>query len=238
MLKHTQIKTKIFADGANKNNMLELYSDETIKGFTTNPTLIKQAGVTDYTAFCKDILTTINDKPVSIEVFSDNFDEMLKQAVIINSWGKNIYVKIPITNTKGHSSSELIGELMKEKIKVNVTAIFTMKQVETVLRNLKSDVPAYISIFAGRIADTGIDPIPTMQSALKSMEQFPLSELIWASPRELLNVVQANQIGCHIITATPDIIKKLKYLNYDLDAFSLDTVKMFYDDSVAAKFTI
>jgi len=232
------LKVKIFADGALKNEMLDMHQKTFIKGLTTNPTLMNKAGIKDYRAFCKDILTVIKDKPLSFEVFSDDFSDMERQALEIASWGDNVYVKIPITNTKAQPCYDLVKKLAKQKVKLNITAIMTLDQVANVVDALDKDVAAYISIFAGRVADTGRDPIPMMQSALLLMKEKPLSELIWASPRELLNIFQADQIGCHIITVTHDIIKKLTLVDYDLDKYSLDTVKMFYNDAVVAGYKL
>ena len=218
--------------------MLDMASKTFIRGLTTNPTLMKKAGIKDYEAFAKDILSTIKEKPISFEVFSDDFDEMEKQAMKITSWADNVYVKIPVTNTKKESSKELIKRLVEKKVKLNITAIMTLDQVKTVLSVLDNKVPSIISVFAGRIADTGKDPISLMKECLTEMKINPKSELLWASPRELLNIIQADQIGCHIITATKDIIKKLKLANYDLEDYSLDTVKMFYKDAVDAGFKI
>jgi transaldolase len=232
------LKVKIFADGALKNEMLDMHQKTFIKGLTTNPTLMNKAGIKDYRAFCKDILTVIKDKPLSFEVFSDDFSDMERQALEIASWGDNVYVKIPITNTKAQPCYDLVKKLAKQKVKLNITAIMTLDQVANVVDVLDKDVAAYISIFAGRVADTGRDPIPMMQSALHMMKEKPFSELIWASPRELLNIFQADQIGCHIITVTHDILKKLALVDYDLDKYSLDTVKMFYNDAVVAGYKL
>ena len=238
MKKVEDLKIKIFSDGADKKDMLEMNSKTFIKGLTTNPTLMKKAGIKDYETFAKDILSTIKEKPISFEVFSDDFDDMEKQAMEIASWAANVYVKIPITNTKKESSKELVQRLAKKKVKLNITAIMTLDQVKTVLSVLDNKVPSVISVFAGRIADTGKDPIPLMKECLKEMKINPKSELLWASPRELLNIIQADQIGCHIITVTKDIIKKLQFIDYDLKDYSLDTVKMFYKDAVDAGFKI
>ena len=238
MKKIEDLKVKIFSDGADKEDMLDMASKTFIRGLTTNPTLMKKAGIKDYEAFAKDILSTIKEKPISFEVFSDDFDEMEKQAMKITSWADNVYVKIPVTNTKKESSKELIKRLVEKKVKLNITAIMTLDQVKTVLSVLDNKVPSIISVFAGRIADTGKDPISLMKECLTEMNINPKSELLWASPRELLNIIQADQIGCHIITATKDIIKKLKLANYDLEDYSLDTVKMFYKDAVEAGFKI
>ena len=238
MKKIEDLKVKIFSDGADKEDMLDMASKTFIRGLTTNPTLMKKAGIKDYEAFAKDILSTIKEKPISFEVFSDDFDEMEKQAMKITSWADNVYVKIPVTNTKKESSKELIKRLGEKKVKLNITAIMTLDQVKTVLSVLDNKVPSIISVFAGRIADTGRDPIPLMNDCLEEMIINSKSELLWASPRELLNIIQADQIGCHIITATKDIIKKLKLANYDLEDYSLDTVKMFYKDALEAGYNI
>jgi transaldolase len=232
------LKVKIFADGADKNAMLEMYKKPFIQGLTTNPTLMNKAGIRDYREFCIDILISIKDKPLSFEVFSDDFKEMYRQAIEIASWGNNVYVKIPITNTKKESCYSLVKELASQNVKVNVTAMMTLDQVSKVIEVLNPNVPSYISIFAGRIADTGRDPLPIMTSALDIMKSNPKSELIWASPRELLNIFQADEIGCHVITVTGDILKKLSLVGYDLDTYSLDTVKMFYNDAVVAGFKL
>lgn len=229
---------KIFSDGADKGEMLDMYSRPYIKGLTTNPTLMKKAGISDYSAFCKDILTHIKTKPLSFEVFSDDLAEMERQANEIASWGDNVYVKIPVTNTEGTSCAELIRRLNGADIKVNVTAIMTMEQVKQISEALRADVNNFVSIFAGRIADTGRDPIPIMKEALNLLKEKTCSELIWASPRELLNIFQANEIGCHIITVTNDILKKLPLVGYDLTSYSLDTVKMFYSDAMSAEFKL
>lgn len=225
-----EFQTKIFADGAEKLSMLELAAKPHIKGFTTNPTLMRKAGVTDYAAFAKDILASITDKPISFEVFSDDFAEMERQANIINSWAKNVYVKIPITNTKRESSVPLVGRLVQKGVKVNVTAILTVDQVKEVSRVLSLNVPSIVSVFAGRIADTGRDPLPHMMESKAILASNPSAELLWASSRELYNIVQAEEMGCHIVTVTPDILKKLEKLGIDLGDLSLDTVKMFYED--------
>jgi transaldolase len=218
--------------------MLEMYKKPFVKGLTTNPTLMKKAGITDYRAFCKDILTSINDKPLSFEVFSDDFAEMERQALEIASWGDNVYVKIPITNTKQETCYALVEKLAKQKVKLNVTALMTLNQVRNVVDALDPSIPSYVSVFAGRIADTGYDPVPLMTTAVEILKAAPASELIWASPRELLNIFQADEIGCHVITVTNDILKKLSLVGYDLNEYSLDTVKMFYADAVAAGFKL
>lgn len=238
MKKIEQLKVKIFADGADKTGMLEMYEKPFVKGLTTNPTLMKKAGITDYRAFCKDILTSIKDKPLSFEVFSDDFSEMERQALEIASWGENVYVKIPVTNTKQESCYALIKNLANQKVKLNVTALMTLNQVSNVVASLEPNVPSYVSVFAGRVADTGYDPLPMMAKAVDMLKAAPASELIWASPRELLNIFQADDIGCHVITVTNDILKKLSLVGYDLDQYSLDTVKMFYKDAVDAGFKL
>lgn len=232
------LNVKIFADGADKAGMLEMYAKPYIKGLTTNPTLMKKAGVTDYREFCKDILVSIKTKPLSFEVFSDEFHEMERQALEIASWGDNVYVKIPITNTKRETCYTLVNKLVKRKVKLNVTAIMTLEQVRAVANSLDPNVPSYVSVFAGRIADTGRDPVPIMASAVEILKEVPAAELIWASPRELLNIFHADGIGCHIITVTNDILQKLNLVSYGLEEYSLDTVKMFYNDAVAAGFRL
>jgi len=235
---YKNLKVKIFSDGADKRTMLDMYHSDLIQGLTTNPTLMRKSGITDYKKFCLDILKTIKKKPISFEVFSDDFNEMEKQALEISSWAKNVYVKIPISNTKGEPSYPLINTLSNRGVKINVTALMTIDQVRIVVKNLCLNTPSYISIFAGRIADTGVDPVPIMKEAISIMSKNPNSELIWASPRELLNIIQADKIGCHIITVTSDIIKKLDLLGYDLNEYSLDTVKMFYNDAVLAGYRL
>ena len=233
-----QLKIKIFADGADKAGMLEMYAKPFVTGLTTNPTLMKKAGITDYRAFCKEILTSIKDKPLSFEVFSDDFSEMERQAMEIASWGENVYVKIPVTNTKQETCYALVKKLAAQKVKLNVTALMTLTQVRDVVASLDPNVPSYVSVFAGRVADTGFDPVPLMAKAVEILKAAPASELIWASPRELLNIFQADDIGCHVITVTNDILKKLALVGYDLDEYSLDTVKMFYKDAVEAGYKL
>ena len=210
----------------------------TISGFTTNPTLMRKAGVIDYKGFAKEVLKIVPNKPVSFEVFADDFPMMERQALEIASWGKNVNVKIPVTNTKGEFCGALVKKLSDAGVQVNVTALMTLEQVQRVTDALNPATPAIISVFAGRIADTGIDPVPVMAKAVEIMKAKPKSELIWASPRELLNIFQAEEVGCHIITATNDILKKLSLFHKDLDAFSLETVEMFYKDAKEAGFTI
>jgi len=233
-----QLKVKIFADGADKAGMMEMYARPYIKGLTTNPTLMRKAGIANYKAFAKDILQAIPDRPISFEVFSDDFQDMERQAVEIAGWAENVYVKIPITNTRRQLSSELIRRLAINGVKLNVTAMMTLEQVRCVMDVLNPAVPSYVSIFAGRIADTGRDPLPIMESAVGLLKPNPKAELIWASPRELLNIFQADDIGCHVITVTNDILKKLHLIGFNLDDYSLDTVKMFYNDAAAAGFTL
>jgi transaldolase len=233
-----KLNVKLFADGADKQGMLEMYANPKISGFTTNPTLMKIAGVTSYKSFAKDVLTYIKEKPISFEVFSDDFNEMEKQAMEIGSWADNIYVKIPITNTKSESSVDLIDRLSTKNVKINVTAMMTVAQVQSVLPALVKGPGSYVSVFAGRIADAGFDPLPIMKEVVCILQDYPNIELIWASPRELYNVVQASEIGCDIITATNDILRKLPTLGKDLDQFSLETVKMFYDDAKEAGYSI
>jgi transaldolase len=232
------LKVKLFADGADLAGMIEMAAKPYIAGLTTNPTLMRKAGVTDYVKFARDVLREIQDKPISFEVFSDDLSEMKTQAEKISYWGTNVYVKIPITNTKGESTVEIARFLSQQGVKVNVTALMTCQQVIETISQLDSNTPSCISVFAGRIADTGRDPIPIMKESLALMSQNPRSELIWASPRELLNVFQANEIGCHVITATSDILKKLELVGLDLDNYSLQTVKMFHDDAKAAGFAL
>ena len=232
------LQVKLFADGADKAGMLEMYRNPLIKGFTTNPTLMNKAGVSNYKAFAQDIVKAIPDRPISLEVFSDEFDEMEQQAQEISSWGENINVKIPVTNTKKQPSYDLLRRLAKAGVKLNVTALMTLDQVRDASRALAESPAAYISVFAGRIADTGRDPIPVMAAAVELLRPYPHQELIWASPRELLNVFQADSVGCHIITATNDILKKLLLVGKDLHDYSLETVKMFYNDAQKAGFQL
>ena len=233
-----KLKVQIFADGADKTGMLEMYNKSFIKGLTTNPTLMKKVGIKDYEAFAKDILLEVKNKSISFEVFSDDLDEMEKQALKIATWGENVYVKIPVTNTKGIPTYSLIKKLSDKGVKVNVTAIMTLEQVRDVVLSLNQNVPSYVSVFAGRIADTGIDPVPLMSAAVQITSMNSKAEVIWASPRELLNIFQADEIGCQIITVTNDILKKLELVDYNLNSYSLDTVKMFYNDALAAGYKI
>lgn len=234
-----QGKIKIFADGADRASILELAKNPAVKGFTTNPSLMKKSGVKDYKSFCQEILTQITKHPISFEVFADDFEEMHRQALEIKSWGKNVYVKIPITNSKGQSSIELIKKLSHKEVKLNVTALFTWEQISETVTALKGGAPSVVSVFAGRIADTGRDPVPMMARAAKlCAESDPNMELLWASSREFFNLVQAELCGCHIITCTTDIIKKLPMLNKDLTELSLETVKTFKSDSDSAGFKL
>ena len=233
-----KLNVKIFADGADKAGMLEMHAKPFIKGFTTNPTLMRKAGITDYKAFAREILQAIPDRPISFEVFSDEFPEMERQAMEISGWGDNVYVKIPVTNTRRHPSYELVRKLTKSGVKVNVTALMAIEQVRDVVAVLDSETPSYVSVFAGRVADTGRDPVPLMAAAVELLKARPKAELIWASPRELLNIFQADAIGCHIITVTNDTLKKLALVGRDLSDFSLDTVKMFYEDAKGAGFVL
>ena len=234
----TDLRVKIFADGAELPGMLALYRQPYISGFTTNPTLMNKAGIRDYRKFAHDVLTAIPDRPISFEVFSDEFGEMERQAQEIATWGENVYVKIPVTNTRRDSSGALIKRLSHGGIKVNVTAILTLDQVRDVMSNLAGGAPSCVSVFAGRIADTGRDPVPLMATAAQLVHTVRKAELIWASPRELLNIFQADAIGCDIITVTWDILKKLDQVGKPLDEFSLDTVKMFHTDAQKAGFSI
>ena len=234
----TDLRTKIFADGAELAGMLAMYREPHIKGFTTNPTLMRKAGLTDYRAFAREVVAAIPDRPISFEVFSDEFAEMERQAREIATWGEHVYVKVPVTNTRREPAYDLVNRLSHAGVKLNVTALMTLEQVQAVTDALKGGAPSNISVFAGRIADTGRDPVPHMKAALEIMKAEPKAELIWASPRELLNVFQAHEIGCHIITVTNDILKKLSLRNKDLSDYSLETVKMFHDDAKAAGFSI
>ncbi len=232
-------RIKIFADGASLPSMLESARDPRIAGFTTNPTLMRKAGISDYQAFAKEVLAAIRDKPISFEVFADDVSEMRRQAREIATWGDNVYVKIPVTNTKRESMAALVRELASGGVKLNVTAICTLEQVRDVARALAGGAPSVVSVFAGRIADTGRDPIPLMKEALQICRaSAPSAELLWASPRELLNIVQAAEIGCDIITVTPDLLKKLELVGKDLGDFSLETVQMFFKDAQAAGFKL
>jgi transaldolase len=234
----SKLRIQIFADGADRKGMLDMYQSSRVAGFTTNPTLMRKAGISDYPAFAKDILSVIKDRPISFEVFADEFAEMERQALEIRSWGTNVYVKIPVTNTQRKPSYELIQRLSDAGVQLNVTALLTLEQVRAVAQSLKNGAPSVVSVFAGRIADTGVDPMPVMAEALSILKIAPRAELLWASPREVLNIYQADQVGCHIITATNDLIKKLDLQGKDLAEYSLETVKMFYDDAKAAGFKL
>ena len=232
------LKVKLFADGADLNGMKEMYDNPLIKGFTTNPTLMRKAGIQDYKEFAREVLTAIPDRPISFEVFADDFNEMERQALEIASWGKTVNVKIPVTNTKKQFAGPLIERLSKAGVVLNVTAITSLEQVRNVTECIAPNTPAIISVFAGRIADTGRDPVPLMAEAVKIMRARPNAELIWASPRELLNIFQADAVGCHIITATNDILKKLSLVGKDLEQYSLETVQMFFNDAQSAGYDI
>jgi transaldolase len=232
------LRVKIFADGADLRGMIEYAANPLIKGFTTNPTLMHKAGITDYETFAREVLTHITDRPISFEVFSDEFDEMYGQAQKLAAFGPNVVVKIPVTNTRRESACPLIAELAAEGIALNVTAIMTLEQVASVCLSLAGGAPSIVSVFAGRVADTGRDPVPLMRASLEHTNPLDSVELLWASPRELLNVIQADEIGCDIITATHDVLKKLGGLGKDLDEYSLETVRMFADDAASAGFSL
>ncbi len=234
----SDLRVKLFADGADKAGMLEMYSKSFIKGFTTNPTLMRKAGVNNYVEFALEILRAIPDRPISFEVFSDEFAEMESQARVISSWGPNVYVKIPVSNTRRQPSYDLVHRLSHTGIQINVTAVMTLEQVHEVAAAVKGGAPSCVSVFAGRIADTGRDPLPIMTDALDLLKDSPEAELIWASPRELINIFQADAIGCHIITVTNDVLKKLQFIGKDLKDFSLETVKMFRRDAMLAGYRI
>lgn len=232
------LKVKLFADGASREEMLEMYTRPYIKGLTTNPTLMRKAGVANYKAFAREMLAQIRDKPLSFEVFADEFPEMERQALEIASWGANVYVKVPVTNTRGAPSYSLVSRLASRGVKLNVTAITTLSQVREAVASLNPEVPSYVSVLAGRVADTGVDPVPIMAAAVCLLQTNPRAELIWASPRELLNIFHAESVGCHIVTATGDILRKLALVGRDLQEYSLDTVKMFHDDAAAAGYSL
>jgi transaldolase len=239
MLTLDTLKIHIYADGADKAGILDLYAKPYIKGLTTNPTLMKKAGIKDYEAFARDILLTVTAKPISLEVFSDDFAEMKRQALKIAGWGRNVYVKIPITNSRGETAIPLIRELSAQGVQLNITAILTLAQVRDVAAALDPRVPSVVSIFAGRIADTGVDPMPIMRESRKILAGQPKAQLLWASVREVLNIVQAEQSGCHIVTVQHDILAKAaKLLGMDLGALSLDTVKMFANDAASAGYQL
>jgi transaldolase len=234
----SKLRIDLYADGADVRDMVAARESGIVKGFTTNPTLMKKSGVTDYAAFAKEALKAVSGMPISFEVFADEFDEMERQARLITTWGEGVYVKIPITNTKSHSSIPLIRRLAGAGVKLNITAILTLEQVRDVVDALNPNIPAVVSVFAGRIADTGRDPVPLMREAANIVKAKPKAQLLWASPRELLNIFQAEEVGCHIITVTSDILKKLAGVGKSLDELSLDTVKMFYNDASAAGFKL
>jgi transaldolase len=233
-----QLNIKLFSDGADIESILSMYKDPKIQGFTTNPTLMRKAGITDYEAFGRKVLAAVPDRPVSLEVFADDLSNMGIQARKIATWGPNVNVKIPVTNTSGEFTGPLLKTLSSEGVILNITAVMTVHQVKLIAECLDPETPAIISVFAGRIADTGVDPIPVMTDCLAALKHRPKAELLWASPRELLNVFQADEVGCHIITATPDILAKLKLAGKDLAEYSLDTVKMFFTDAKSAGYSI
>lgn len=234
----TELNVKIYADGADKATMLQMYANPHIQGFTTNPTLMRKSGVADYRLFAKEVLEVIKDRPISFEVFADELGEMEEQALEIASWGDNVIVKIPVTNTRGEHTDRAMGDLAAAGVKLNVTAVLTLDHVRRAAETIGNGTPGKISVFAGRIADTGRDPVPVMAAAVELLRPYAGLELIWASPRELLNVFQANSVGCHIITATTDILNKLSLIGKDLHEYSLETVKMFYDDARKAGYQI
>ena len=234
------LKIKIFSDGANIEEMKQMNSNQLISGLTTNPTLMRKSGITNYLEFVENVLDFVNEKPISFEVFSDDFDEMYHQAHKINEYNKNgnIYIKIPVSNTKGEFSGDLIKKLSSEGLSLNVTAVFTEKQVHSIVKLLNKNTKNFISIFCGRIADTGVDPEKLIMNVVTTYKSMNFFEFLWASPREVFNIIQAERSGCHIITCTSDILNKLKFLNYSLEEYSIDTVKMFYDDAAASGFKI
>ena len=233
-----RISTRIFADGADVDRILALAADPRISGFTTNPTLMRKVGLTDYSRFARELLERVTEHPISFEVFADDAAEMRRQAATIAEWGANVYVKVPVTSTSGESMAPLVRELSEGGVKVNVTALFTTAQVELIATALADGAPSYISVFAGRIADAGVDPMPIIARSVEIMALAPRAELIWASPREILNLVQADAVGCHIITITHDLLGKLDGLGKSLEQYSLETVRMFHDDALAAGFTL
>lgn len=233
-----ELKIKIYSDGADLDSIIAAYQEGLVKGFTTNPTLMSKAGITNYMAFASEVLRVVTDLPVSFEVFSDDFDGMREQAEKLSALASNVYVKIPVTNTRGDSSAPLIRDLSGRGLKLNITAILSLRQVREVADALDPDTPAIVSVFAGRIADTGRDPTPLMREALNILGRRPRAELLWASPREALNIIQAESIGCHIITVTPSLLAKARLFGRDLEEFSLETVKMFYHDAIKSGFRI
>lgn len=238
MLDVTALRVEIFADGADRAGIEALAVNPVIKGFTTNPTLMRASGVSDYEAFAREVLTIIGDRPISFEVFADDFDEMVRQGRRIATWGPQVFVKIPVTDTQGRPTSEVQRTLSEEGVQLNVTAMTTPRQVQQVVECLAPEVQHFVSLFAGRVADTGVDPVPLVKETLEILEPRPEVRLIWASPRELLNVIQADQAGCHVITVTHDLLKKLPLLGKDLDEYSLETVQMFHRDAVSAGFSL
>jgi transaldolase len=234
----SELNVQIFADGADKASMLELYRQPYIKGFTTNPTLMRKAGITDYERFAREILEQIRDRPISFEVFADDEAEMDRQARKIARWASNVYVKIPVTNTRRQPMDKLIRRLSADGIQINATALLALDQVRYIAQALRGGAPSYISVFAGRVADTGLDPVPLMKSALEIMAPEPKCQLVWASPRELLNIIQAHEIGCHIITVTSDVLKKINLIGKDLLEYSLETVQMFHNDAAHSGFKL
>jgi transaldolase len=233
-----QLRVKVFADGADFDDIVRLAATPGIDGFTTNPTLMWKAGLTDYTEFAHRVLEVVPDRPISFEVFADDEPEMRRQARVIADWGPNVFIKIPVTNTQGDSTADLVRELSEDGVQLNVTALMLPSQVETVTKAVAEGAPCFISVFAGRVADTGVDPIPLMRDSLQIMAAAPHAELIWASPREALNIIQADQIGCHVITVTGDLLKKAGTFGKDLELFSLETVQMFHRDASTAGFTL
>jgi transaldolase len=232
------LRIKLFMDGADIEAMRRAYAAGDVQGFTTNPTLMRKAGIADYERFARAAIAAIPDLPLSFEVFSDDLDRMADEARVIASWGGRTYVKVPITNTRGVSCAPLLAKLSAEGLSLNVTAITTLEQVRTAARSLNPDVPSIVSVFAGRIADTGVDPVPIITQAVRELSELPEAELLWASPRELLNLFQADQCGCHILTATSDVLAKLHLVGKDLDEYSLETVRMFHDDARNAGYEI
>jgi len=233
-----ELKVKIFADGADKASMLDMNARSYIKGLTTNPTLMRKAGIANYRAFAKDVLAEIKNKPVCFEVLADDFAEMERQAMEIAGWAENVYVKIPVTNTKRETCRSVLERLANRRVKLNVTAVMTLAQVKDILTALNPATPSYVSVFAGRIADTGVDPIPIMKESVRLLKTNATAELLWASSREVLNIFQADSIGCQVITITGDILNKLALIGHDLDELSLNTVKMFYNDARGAGFSL
>jgi transaldolase len=232
------LKVKLFADGADLPGMKEMAANPLIKGFTTNPTLMRKAGVADYRAFAQDVLKAVPNRPISFEVFADDFGEMERQAREIATWGECVFVKIPVTDTQGRSAAPLIARLAGDRIKLNVTALLTLEQVETVSEALSDHAPSFISVFAGRLADSGRDPLPLLAGALQLMRKAPRQQLIWASPREVLNILQADAVGCHVITVTNELLQKLPLVGKDPLQFSLETVRMFHDDAMKAGYSL